>query len=379
MSAKHGLTRSFRLIGCLAAVAILASAMAASVAEAAKTPLKPTAYVALGDSLSFGYKAATLNANQVAHKANCEKSATAAGKGETALAHAEGAWCEPASSFEGGFVGYFGNKLAKTEKAAGNALATVNLGCPGETSDGLIGHNEAFGGGPSAAYNPCSYLNVNSYPLKTNIGSSSQLEAAFNIISTKAAGEVKAVSIQIGSNDELQTIGKCQNAEYLTEHGFTGGLNECIAHEAGPEGYAFPGGLFGHILTNLGQSIGVIRAAGYSGVVLVIGFYNPQATLLAGSNTLQKTLNEYLEGTIASNGYGPGVKLAQPFALINPEAGAFVEGESAKEKAQKEKKEVSAICKYTEMCTGGSPLLSGDIHPTKSGYTAIGKLMVAAF
>ena len=49
MSAKHGLTRSFRLIGCLAAVALLFSALFASVASAKKTPLtNKTTYIALG-------------------------------------------------------------------------------------------------------------------------------------------------------------------------------------------------------------------------------------------------------------------------------------------------------------------------------------------
>ena len=57
MSAKNGSTRSFRLIGCLMAVAVIGSALFASVASAKKAAPTPTAYLALGDSLSFGYKA----------------------------------------------------------------------------------------------------------------------------------------------------------------------------------------------------------------------------------------------------------------------------------------------------------------------------------
>ncbi len=378
MSAKHGL-RSFRFIGCLLAVALLGSALFASVASATKPAPKPTAYIALGDSLSFGYKAATLDANQVAHHANCEASAIAAAKGEFELARAEGALCEPASSFEPGFVGYFGKRLAKTEKEAGNALTTIDLGCPGETSDGLIGHNEAFGGGPGAEYNPCGYQNIDQYPLKAPIGTGSELEAAYGLIASKAAGEVTAVSLQIGSNDELAVVGKCKEGAWFSEHKFKS-LTECIEHEAGEEGYAYAGGLFKHILTNIGESIGVIRAAGYKGVVLLIGFYNPDATLLPGSDTLDAVLNGTLEYEVSSGAYGPGVKVAQPFPLINPEATAFVPGETAAETAQKIRKEKGAICKYTEMCEGGkSPTLTGDIHPTSVGYTKIGKLMVAAF
>lgn len=388
MSAKNGWMRSFRLLGCLMAVCLVGSAVLASVASAKKPPLNPTSYIALGDSLSFGYKEATKAADETTNKAHCEAGATAAENGETELAVAEKALCVPPSTFEGGFVGYFAKKLAKTEKEAGNALATVNLGCPGETSDGLIGHT--FGkAGPE--YNPCGYHNVLSFPgsknpsgfpLKTEIGGSSELEAAANMIATKSAGEIKAISLQIGSNDELFVVAECENATYDGEHGF-GSLTACLEHEVGPEGYTFEGGVFHHVLANIGQTIGVLRGAGYEGKIIVIGFYNPDATILAGSNTLEKILNESLEGLVAKGEYGPEVVVAQPFAVLNPEAALFKPGEeTAKETEKKQKKETAAICKYTEMCntiTHKVPTASGDIHPTKAGYTAIGKLMVAAF
>ena len=387
MSAKHGWMRSFRLLGGLMVVALLASALFASAASAMKSPPTPTAYLALGDSLSFGYKAATFNANKAANKANCEAALVAAGKGEFALAKTENALCEPASSFEGGFVGYFGEKLAKKE-AKGmtpHTLSTVNLGCPGETSDGLIGH---VLGNEGAEYDPCAYRDAipggSNWPLKTEFGTSSQLEAAVNLIATKAAGDVTAVSLQIGSNDELQVIGKCKNPTYDAEHGFTS-LTQCILHEVGPEGFAFEGGVFHHVLTNIGTTIAVLRAAPakYTGKVLLIGFYNPQATLLAGSDELQAALNGALESIVAKGEFGPGVELAQPFGTFNPEAFAFKEGESAKEHTKKLHKEEKAICKYTEMCSlvGGKLTVNpeGDIHPTAKGYSTIGKLMVNAF
>jgi hypothetical protein len=374
MSAKHGLTRSsIRMIAAVATIALLGSALFASVASAKKT-YTPTAYVALGDSLSFGYKAVTFNANKEAHKANCEAAIVAAEKGETAVAKEQDALCEPTASFEPGFVGLFGKKLASTEKKAGNALTTVNLGCPGETSDGLIGH---LLGGEGAEYNPCAYHNflpgAAGYPLKTEIGTASELEAAIGLITSKSAGTVTAVSLQIGSNDELAVVGKCEVPAYDAEHGFTS-LTACIEHEAGPEGYAYSGGLFHHILVNIGTTIGVLReGAGYTGKVLVIGFYNPDAQLLAGSDKLDKILNEYLEGAIAKGEYGPGVELAQPFTVINPEAALYKEGETSKENEQKEKKERVALCKYTEICA------HNDIHPTEKGYKLIAKLMDEAF
>ena len=55
MSAKHGSTRTFGTLGCLLAVALLASALFATAASAKKRRRTPTSYIAMGDSLSFGY------------------------------------------------------------------------------------------------------------------------------------------------------------------------------------------------------------------------------------------------------------------------------------------------------------------------------------
>ena len=377
MSAKNGWMRSFRLLGCLMAVSLLASALFASVASAMKEPLKPTAYVALGDSLSFGYKAATLHANEVANKAHCEAGVVAAEKSETELAYTEKALCEPAASFEPGFVGYFGGKLAKTEKKAGNELTTINLGCPGETSGGLIG---GLLGGEGAEFSPCAYHNLlpsEGFPLKTEFGhTTSQLEAAISLIKEKT---VTAVSLQIGSNDELHVLGKCESSLYRSENGFSSIL-QCAEHEAGTEGFAYPGGLIKHILTDIGATIETLRSpegGNYAGKIVVLGFYNPFGTLLFGSDKLVNILNEDLASLVSGD---PNIHIANPLPLVNPEAALYTEGESSKEKGQKIKKETAAICKYTEMCDAEKHVLAnGDIHPTAKGYKAMGKLLVAAF
>jgi len=380
MSATHGWKRSLRPLGCLMAVALLASALFASAASAAGPAPTPKAYVALGDSLSFGYKAATFRANQTKNKAECEAGVTAAEGGETEAAYWDKALCEPASSFEPGFVGYFGSKLAKSEKKSNVALETIDLGCPGETSDGLIGH---MLGELGAENDPCpehNSLPTKGYPLKFEIGHlNSQLEAAGALITSQSHGEVKVVSLQIGSNDELHVLGKCESGAYDAEKGFTSVL-QCAEHEAGPEGYAYPGGLIHHILVNVGTIISVLRneaGINYKGRIVMIGFYNPYATLLPGSDALVKVLNEGLEGVIAGE---ENVKLAQPFPLVNPEAPNYKKGETEVEYAKLAKKEAKAICKYTEMCPGGEvPTLSGDIHMTAKGYAAVGKLMVKAY
>jgi lysophospholipase L1-like esterase len=358
------------MIGCIAVVALLCSAAFATVASA-KTPLKRTAYIALGDSLSFGYKAATFNANQAANKTACENGTKAAENDETAVALKDKGECEPPWSFEEGFVGVFGHNLAKTEKAAGNELVTVNLGCPGETSSGLIGH---FLGGMGEEYDPCAYTNLmptEGYPLKTQLGGASELEVASSLIASKSDGNVTAVSLQIGSNDELHAVANCESPKWLGEHGFTS-LSACLEFEVGPEGYTYAGGVFGHILYNIGASVEVLRGAGYAGTIEILGFYNPDAKLLPGSDALDEALNGALEEEIAGNAYGPGIKLVKVYPLINPD-GPRSSGETSKETAKKEKGEEKALCKYTEICS------DFDIHPTEKGYAAIGKLMTEAF
>jgi lysophospholipase L1-like esterase len=335
------------------ALVLIASALFASVASAnTKTPpLKPTAYVAIGDSISFGYTEEKFDLNYPA---------------------------ESPSAFEHGFTNVVAAKLAKAEKAAGNGLNLVNLGCPGETSDGVIGHAL---GNTEEEYDPCAYHNLDGFPLHVEFGGASELEAAIGAVSNPVV-PVKAVTINIGSNDELASVHECENPTYLAENGYTGGLDECLVNEVGPGSHRYPGyGVFGHIITNVGTVIGVLRAYGYTGPIAILGFYNPQAELLPGSDALQKGFNETFEGYVAASAFGPGVTFANPFPLVNPQ----------------NKNEASHICKYTEECNAfdkkvgleelvGHPVTAteaegypvGDIHPTPLGYEKIGKLVYAA-
>lgn len=350
MPAMNGLDASFRkgrLIGCCMAVALLVVALFASSASAAKAPLTPTNYTALGDSLAFGYTQEKFNNNYPA---------------------------EPPTAFEGGYTNLLAKKLARLEKQAGNALSLINLGCPGEVSDGMIGENPAIGGGQKANgksdSEPCAYNN--NFKLHFEFGPISQLEAAIGIVSTPATyGATKVVTINIGSNDELAVVHACETPEYLEAHGFSGGVFECITVEAGESGTYYEKGLFHHVIANVGDTIGVLRHYGYTGPVAVLGYYNPQAFILPGSDSLQKQLNETFEGVIASEAFGPGVVYANPFPKINP---------------QNSKKEKAAIAKYTEECNpnvqsnqgGGDPGCEGDIHPTPAGYKVLANLLYHA-
>ena len=349
MPAMNGSAVSFRkgrLIGCCLAAVLLVSALLASSASAAKT-LTPTNYTALGDSLAFGYTAEKFNSNFPA---------------------------EPPSAFEGGYANILAKRLAGLEKRAGNQLSLLNLGCPGEVTDGLIGENPTLGGGQQANgksdSEPCVYNN--SFKLHFEFGPVSQLEAAIGIVTTPGTfGATKVVTLNIGSNDELAVVHACETPAYLEAHSFAGGAFECLLHEAGEEGYYYEKGLFHHIVANMGDVVGVLRAEDYTGPVAILGFYNPQAFILPGSDTLQKTLNTSVAATISGGAFGPGVVFANPFPKFNPE---------------RPKAEKKAIEKYTEECNpnvqsnqgGADPGCEGDIHPTPLGYKQLSTILFHA-
>ena len=71
-----------------------------------------------------------------------------------------------------------------------------------------------------------------------------------------------------------------------------------------------------------------LRAYGFDGPVAILGFYNPQAELLPGSNALQEALNGNLEATVKSGAFGPGVKVASIFSTFNPETSPSAEHRS---------------------------------------------------
>jgi len=334
-----------RLIGCCIAAALLVTVLPVASASASKPK---TNYIGLGDSLAFGYSQQKFEENFPT---------------------------ESPAAFEEGYVSILGNKLRKLEKEAGNNLSTVNLGCPGELSDGLIGHSEAFGGGPGAEFNPCSYHNATGFPLHFEHGSNSQLEAAVGIVSA-APSATKAITINIGSNDELTIVHLCENPAYVVEQGYES-LFECILGEAAEHGHFYAGGAFKHIITNVGNTIAALRGAGYTGPIAVLGFYNPQSFILPGSDILQQIFNELFEGVISKGTFGPGVVYANPYPEINPPGEAL---------------EHETICKYTEMCNahdievnnkaqeakGETPRNEGDIHPTRKGYKLLAKLIYKA-
>jgi len=379
MSAMNGAAASVRrALGGGMALALLASAVFASGASAHKASGTPTAYVAFGDSISFGYKEETFDINQVVNKTACEKFEQSA--------------CEPASSFEPGFVGDFGKKLASEEKGKGDALTTFNLGCPGETSGGLIG-NGPLGSAIEAERTakdeaslhlsaPCGYHNVDGFPLKTELGSGvSELEYAVGLL--ESGVDVKAVTINIGSNDELASVAQCKNPAYDAEQGFTS-FTQCLVTEAGPGGHEYPGGLFNHIITNMGVTIGTLRAYGYTGPVVLLGFYNPDAIILSGSDALQQELNGALEAAVGAKELGEGVSVANPFPYFNYKKNSAHEAEHLQKYTEiynenDKKVNLEKLVGHSVSAEEASKYPEGDIHPTAAGYAKIAQLVNKAF
>jgi lysophospholipase L1-like esterase len=358
-----------RVIGCAVALVALTAMMFAPAANA-----ETTTYLALGDSISFGYTQEKFDLNFPN---------------------------EAPSFFENGFDNIFAQSLAKPTEV-GPGVTIVNDSCPGETSNGLIGENELIGGKKSTEpaghdpqglgdYHPCAYLNVDGLPLHNSLSvggqSISQLEDALSILKEgHPAHPIDAITLNIGSNDELAAITQCEDEvkEELETTGkskYPGGIPEldvslCIGYQA--EHSTIP-----HILGNIGDILGVLDSkepggGHFTGPIILLGFYNPLTFLIPTTDTLQHSTNEAVEANILP--LFPNVTFANPFPVFN-KGGLGVN--NAEEKA--------AICKYTEMCNPfdqaaneakaghALPADDGDIHPTPAGYKELALLVNKAY
>jgi lysophospholipase L1-like esterase len=310
----------YRLRGRLfACVAALAAFGALALAPAAGAHGVGTTYLALGDSLAYGY-----------HQAQFEEELATKGFAE-------------AANFDDGYVDDFGAAL----KLANPNLKIINDGCPGETTETMI-HGSGVGpefcaGGPTGTPFPKAFLH-HAYP-------GTQLEDALAIAKEPGVG---TITLDIGANDILQFL----------EHtcGFPAAFN-CTEAEVEAE--------IGHVVANIGSILGQLRAAAPSAKIIFVSQYNPFPTVLQPEGRGDATV-EALNGAIKSVAANFGVKFANTARVINfsgthggPEAG-----------------DIPTVCAFTAMCPGGtfnpaSP--EADIHPTKAGYAAMAGVVVAAY
>jgi lysophospholipase L1-like esterase len=294
-----------RLPLCVAAVAALGALAFAPAAGAAKLG---STYLALGDSLTYGY-----------HQAQFQK---------------EYPNINPAN-YDEGYVDDFANFYLKEFN---HNLQVVNDGCPGETSETFIngsGITNYCAGGPTGTPFPQVWLH---HPYA---GGGSQLNDALAVL--KSTPNVSPITLDIGANDILQFL----------EHtcGFPAAYT-CTEEQVGAE--------YAHIAGNVAFILGKLRAAAPNAQIVVIGNYNPYPTLLPapGGDKSLALLNQAIAGAAKTVSGTSFTTVEPPF---NPSS-IFGGPETL---------DIPTICAFTAMCPGGkfnpaSP--EADIHPTKLGY-----------
>jgi lysophospholipase L1-like esterase len=305
-----------RLFACAALVVAL-GALALAPAAGASGP--GNTYLALGDSLAYGYHAAQFQ-SELKEKGFVE-----------------------AANFDDGYVDDFGATL----KLLNPKLAIVNDGCPGETTETMIkgsGVGGAFcAGGPTGTPFPKAFLH-HAYP-------GTQLADALAIAKEPGVG---TITLDIGANDILQFLG--------STCGFPATFS-CTEEQVAAE--------IGHVVTNIGSILGQLRAAAPKADIVFVSQYNPYPTVLSpegrGDATVE-ALNTAIKGVAATL----GVKFANTARVIN-----FSGTHGGPEAA-----DIPTVCAFTAMCPGGtfnpaSP--EADIHPTKAGYAAMAAVTAAAY
>jgi lysophospholipase L1-like esterase len=305
--------RLFACVAALAAFGALALAPAAGATGVGNT------YLALGDSLAYGY-----------HQAQFQEELKEKGYVE-------------AANFDDGYVDDFGAAL----KLLNPSLQIVNDGCPGETTETMIEGSgvgpEYCAGGPTGSPFPKAFLH-HSYP-------GTQLEDALAIAKEPGVG---TITLDIGANDVLQFLGHtCGFPATFT----------CTQEQIEAE--------IGHVAANVGYILAQLRAAAPKAKIVFVSQYNPYPTVLKPEGTGDATV-EALNGALKTVASSYGVKFANTARVINfsgthggPEAG-----------------DIPTVCAFTAMCPGGefnpaSP--EADIHPTKLGYAAMAGVVGAAY
>jgi lysophospholipase L1-like esterase len=248
-----------RLVGGGAAL-VLVLAMCLAPLAGASTPHQ--SYLALGDSLAFGYSQAKFDSLYPT---------------------------ENPADYHTGYVDDLGAVL----KFLHPGLEVVNDGCPGETTDSFI-------------QGPCEYQLA--FPLHhPYIGgpTSSQLSDALSYLGSHR-GSVNLITLDIGANDALGVIKTTCNLEPV-----------CIAGHAPA--------LFTHIATNLGSILAQLRVAAPRTQIIVLGLYNPFGSTIAGADELTAQLNETMSKVASGAGarfadplpiFNPPGKVEQPTLCV---------------------------------------------------------------
>jgi lysophospholipase L1-like esterase len=311
----RSLARMRLFVGLMAAIGSLIFTAAAGAAHIGST------YLALGDSLAYGYHAA-----QFKHELETK------------------GYVEP-STFDAGYV----NDFAAALKIFNPRLQVINDGCPGETTETFIDGSGVAGycaGGPTGTPFPYAFLHHPYTPY------SSQLADALAIL--KENPNVSPITLDIGANDVLQFL--------ASTCGFPATFT-CTSAQVEAE--------FAHIGSNVYSILSQLRAAAPHAQIVLVGLYNPYPLVLPapGGDKTTAGLDTVLAGVAAKVS---NTSFANPEPLFNP---YIVLGGS-------EEIDLPTICALTAMCPGGtynptSP--EADIHPTTLGYATMATVVGAEF
>jgi len=252
---------------------------------------------------------------------------------------------ENPAAFENGYVQDLFRKMQAGQNPASKWQTLLNNGCPGETTDGVIGNGplrkELEERGLPVTVTPgswiestvstaaCPYTYTQGHPLHREYGQQrSQLESALDVIrkentgTTAAKHPVQLVTMNIGANDIIRALGKCE-AEVKAEYEATGDskYNHPPYYEPEHEGHSekdarggcakgHVGEIFHHIFGNviaIGDAIergGELalctgkkspctaseKAVNYDSPFKFLGFYDPYGSVFEEtSNACQKT------------------------------------------------------------------------------------------
>lgn len=215
---------AFRRIAVPLLVAVGLTLTAASPALA--TPAPPPTYLALGDSVPFGYY----------------ENATPA------------VYANPAN-----FIGY------PHYVARATGLSLINASCPGETTDSFMSITATSNGCENRDGVPGGYRSV--YPLHANYGMTlvSQLQYAQYVLETTP--NVRLVTIMLGADD-----------------GFLCAESPLPSYCTGSTDYA---GIAQHVRTNMNTILQALRSTGYTGRIIAVTYYSLNyASAQANTGTL---------------------------------------------------------------------------------------------
>jgi lysophospholipase L1-like esterase len=301
----------FSRIGTRGLVCCIASAVALgalTLSPAAGAANVGSTYLALGDSLAYGY-----------HQAQFREELKAGNV--------------VAATFNDGYVDDFGAGL----KLANPTLQIINDGCPGETTETFIkgsGKPGFCAGGPTGTPFPAIWLHHPYF--------GSQLSDALAVLA--ANPNVSPITLDIGSNDVLQFLAsKC---------GFPV-TDTCTEAQVIAE--------YEHITENVSSILTKLHAAAPKAQIVLIGAYNPYPTVVPGGD---KQLAKFAAMLKAAAAKVPGASFANSEPPFNP-SGTFGGPEAGDIPTICA---FTAMCPGGKF-NPASP--EADIHPTKLGYAVM--------